>query len=154
LAAVLIFIDRGQDRLWLAFVAVTGFGMEAFGVRFGFPFGRYEYSSMLQPQVLRVPLVLICAWVVMTAYARQSVSRLFASAAMRAAVGRAWMMALDLLIDPVATNAMSTGSGSTRAPIMAFPFRISPAGSWPARFYFRWQAVGEVYADPRQTRSA
>jgi uncharacterized membrane protein len=107
LAAVLIFIDRGQDRRWLAIVAVTGFGMEAFGVRFGFPFGRYEYSSVLQPQLLQVPLVLICAWVVMTAYAWQAVSRLFASAAIRAAAGGAWMMALDLLIDPVATNAMS-----------------------------------------------
>ena len=107
LAAVLIFIDRGQNRRWLVFVAVTGFGMEAIGVRFGFPFGRYEYSSVLQPQVLRVPLVLICAWLVMTAYAWQTVSRFFVSAAMRAVVGGAWMMALDLLIDPVATNAMS-----------------------------------------------
>ena len=107
LAAVLIFIDCGQDRRWLLFVAVTGFGIEALGVHFGFPFGRYEYSSVLQPQVLRVPLVLICAWVVMTAYAWQTVSRLVASPAIRAAVGGAWMMALDLLIDPVATNAMS-----------------------------------------------
>jgi len=107
LAAVLIFIDRAPDCRWLVFVAVTGFAIEALGVRFGFPFGRYEYSSVLQPQVLRVPLVLICAWVVITAYAWQAVSRRFASVAMRAAVGGAWMMALDLLIDPVATNAMS-----------------------------------------------
>jgi uncharacterized membrane protein len=107
LAAVLIFIDRRQDRRWLVFVAATGFSIEALGVHFGFPFGRYEYSSVLQPQVLRVPLVLICAWVVMTAYARQAVSRRFASVAMRVAAGGAWMMALDLLIDPVATNAMS-----------------------------------------------
>jgi uncharacterized membrane protein len=106
-AAVLIFIGRGQDRRWLAFVAVTGFGIEALGVRFGYPFGRYEYSSVLQPQLARVPLVLICAWIVVAAYAWQTVSRRFASVAMRAAVGGAWMMALDLLIDPVATNAMS-----------------------------------------------
>jgi uncharacterized membrane protein len=107
LAAVLIFIDPGQDRRWLAFVAVAGFVIEALGVHFGFPFGRYEYSSALQPQVARVPLVLVCAWMVMTAYTWQAVSRWFASAAMRAAVGGVWMMALDLLIDPVATNAMS-----------------------------------------------
>jgi uncharacterized membrane protein len=107
LAALLIFIDRGQDRRWLAFVAVMGFGIEAVGVRFGFPFGRYEYSSVLQPQVARVPLVLVCAWVVTTAYASQAVSRRFASTPMRAALGGAWMMALDLLLDPVATQAMT-----------------------------------------------
>jgi uncharacterized membrane protein len=42
----------------------------------------------------------------MIAYAGHAVSSRFTSVAMRAAVGAAWMMALDLLIDPVATNAM------------------------------------------------
>jgi uncharacterized membrane protein len=119
-----------------------GIGIEALGVRYGFPFGRYEYSSVLQPQVARVPLVLVCAWVVVTAYAWQAVSRRFASAGVRAAVGGAWMMALDLLIDPVAT------------PTTAFRYRILQVGSWRARSYWQRQGAGAAHGARRRECSA
>jgi putative membrane protein len=113
--------------------------------------GRYEYSSVLQPQALRVPLALICAWVVMTAYAWQAVSRRFASAAMRAAVGGAWMMALDLLIDPVATNAMSYWRWLDPGPYYGVP--LSNFAGWflAGALLLSLAAASEVYGARRRT---
>jgi putative membrane protein len=42
-----------------------GLAAEAVGVRTGFPFGHYEYTGTLGPEVLDVPVVVPLAWVMM-----------------------------------------------------------------------------------------
>jgi uncharacterized membrane protein len=44
-------------------------GDEADGVRSGFPFGWYVYTSVLQPQLLGVPVVIGFAWMALVAFA-------------------------------------------------------------------------------------
>jgi lycopene beta-cyclase len=50
-----------------AFVLVPflGWFAELVGSRTGIPFGRYEYTAALQPQVKRVPVVIPLAWLMM-----------------------------------------------------------------------------------------
>ncbi|MCB0113100.1 MAG: carotenoid biosynthesis protein [Caldilineaceae bacterium] len=46
----------------LAIVAVLSWGMEAIGASTGFPFGSYDYTARLQPQLFHVPLLIPVAW--------------------------------------------------------------------------------------------
>ncbi len=48
-------------------IAVPGLGWfsEFIGCRTGIPFGRYHYTDVLQPQLLRVPAVIPLAWLMM-----------------------------------------------------------------------------------------
>jgi putative membrane protein len=43
-------------------VAVLSWGMEAIGASTGFPFGSYDYTDKLQPQLFHVPLLIPAAW--------------------------------------------------------------------------------------------
>lgn len=47
-----------------AVIALT-WGVEAMGSTTGFPFGHYDYTSKLQPQLLGVPLLIASAWLMM-----------------------------------------------------------------------------------------
>ncbi len=53
--------------LVLTLVIVFGFswGVEALGVKTGYPFGHYTYTSALQPQLFGVPLLIPFAWFMM-----------------------------------------------------------------------------------------
>ncbi len=46
-------------------VLVLGWGVEYLGSSTGVPFGRYHYTDRLQPQLMRVPLLIPCAWLMM-----------------------------------------------------------------------------------------
>jgi lycopene beta-cyclase len=54
----------GLRRTGLAFVvvAIVTWGAEVIGSSTGFPFGIYEYTDVLQPQVAHVPLLIPAAW--------------------------------------------------------------------------------------------
>jgi putative membrane protein len=41
---------------------LLAWGVEYIGVTTGLPFGRYRYTAALQPQLLGVPLAIVCAW--------------------------------------------------------------------------------------------
>ncbi|HEX5691739.1 MAG TPA: carotenoid biosynthesis protein, partial [Roseiflexaceae bacterium] len=60
-----------QGALVAALLFLLAWGVEHVGVLSGFPFGRYRYTTLLQPQLLGVvPLAIPCAWlmVVIGAY--------------------------------------------------------------------------------------
>jgi len=48
-----------------ALVAVLSWAAEALGSQTGFPFGAYDYTAALQPQIFHVPLVIPLAWMMM-----------------------------------------------------------------------------------------
>lgn len=111
---------RGDRRVLLA-AAVFGFGSEVVGVRYGWPFGEYQYTDVLAPKLLGVPLVIACAWVTLAAYVGQAVRYLKTSRAARVLLAAAWMTAIDLVIDPLAANSLG---------------------------YWRWDAAGAYYGIP------
>lgn len=46
-------------------VALIAFSAEWLGTRTGFPFGKYHYTSLLQPQLAGVPVLIPLAWMMM-----------------------------------------------------------------------------------------
>ncbi len=90
----------------LAGVGVTSLLLEAVGVRTGYPFGRYDYTGTLGPELLGVPLLVPLAWT-MLAYplllaARITCARRPVLVVPATAVGLAgW----DLYLDPQMVDA-------------------------------------------------
>ena len=68
-AGVLVLLGRGWG--WrtagsvAALVASCGWLVEALGTNTGFPFGAYDYTGRLQPQIAHVPLLIPLAWFMM-----------------------------------------------------------------------------------------
>ena len=67
-ASLMAMSERRSGRwvlrrfLWIILAALA---IEAVGAKTGFPFGRYRYTSLLQPQALSVPVLIPLAWTMM-----------------------------------------------------------------------------------------
>ena len=140
-AAIAVNASRG-DRQWLISAGAAGFFIEVLGVRTGWPFGRYEYNAGLQPQWLGVPLALACAWLVLLAYTQQ----LCLSRPKLAPLAALWMVALDLIVDPVATRTLGYWSWNATGAWFGVPF--SNLAGW-----FAVSTLLLALAPPRRTRS-
>jgi bisanhydrobacterioruberin hydratase len=106
---------------WLLAAAGAGFIAEYIGVTCGFLFGRYSYTGTLQPILLGVPLVMASAWMILFAYVKQMLLPFKLSRPVEMIVAGGWMVAIDLLIDPLASNQLG---------------------------YWRWIDVGAYYGVP------
>lgn len=105
-AFVLCTTNARADLLRLLAVACFGLLVELCGVRYGWPFGRYTYTGVLQPLVFGVPVVMACAWLTLVAYVKQAILRASLPPWLGALVAAAWMTAIDLVIDPLAANQL------------------------------------------------
>ena len=122
LAGVIVAVTSAKrELLMLSVAAALGFLAEVLGVHYGFIFSPYHYTSVLQPQLLGVPLVMLSAWMVLVAYVRQMLASAALPAWLEAVLAAAWMTAIDLVIDPLAANQLS---------------------------YWRWQQSGAYYGIP------
>ncbi|BAN04057.1 carotenoid biosynthesis protein [Ilumatobacter coccineus] len=77
--------------------------VERIGTRTGLPFGRYAYTSALQPQIAHVPVIVPLAWFGMGLPSREAAHAALGDAstpAARIALGSAAMTAWDLFLDP------------------------------------------------------
>ncbi len=77
--------------------------VERVGTRTGFPFGRYEYTDALRPQVAGVPVIVPLAWFAMAVPAREAAHGALgerSNPVTRAVVGAAALTAWDLFLDP------------------------------------------------------
>jgi putative membrane protein len=107
LAGALIVAFTGHRHwAWLAVAAGIGFLSEVTGVAFGVPYGGYEYTSVLGPKFLGVPLVLTTAWLVLVAYVQHWTGALKLPKLARPVVSAIWMTVIDLLIDPLAAGPL------------------------------------------------
>jgi putative membrane protein len=107
LAGLLVILTSPKmDLFRLSITAVIGFSAEVLGVRYGFIFGPYCYTDVLQPQLLDVPLVMMSAWVVLVSYIRQMLMNVRMPFWLDVAGAAAWMTAIDLVIDPLAANQL------------------------------------------------
>lgn len=62
-----LYVSWGFRRTLLTSLGVVGlaWGVEAIGSATGFPFGEYDYTDRLQPQLAHVPLLIPLAWLMM-----------------------------------------------------------------------------------------
>jgi uncharacterized membrane protein len=77
--------------------------IERIGTATGVPFGRYEYTDALRPQVGRVPAIVPLAWFAMAVPAREvahAAAGPRSRSATRVVVGAAALTAWDLFLDP------------------------------------------------------
>lgn len=101
-----LMLTSREYRLPLLASVALGLAAEIIGVRLGFPFGRYTYTSELQPFVLGVPLAIGFAWLILFAYVKQMLQRIGMRTPWLILWGALWMVALDLLIDPLASGPL------------------------------------------------
>ena len=107
LAALLVLIAVPlKERLVLAGCALGGFLVEVSGVHTGFPFGGYAYTDVLYPLVAGTPIVMGAAWVILLAYCRHLSSAYPLNRMAAAALGACCMVAIDLVIDPLAAGPL------------------------------------------------
>ena len=103
LSALVARVVWGARRLVGASLGVVGFTwlLELVGSNTGFPFGTYDYSSLLQPHVAGVPVVVPFAWFAMAIPAREVVRALGARRGwQRVLFGAAALTAWDVFLDP------------------------------------------------------
>jgi uncharacterized membrane protein len=107
LAGLIVLVTASPANLGgLLASAGVGFIAEYVGVSYGFLFGRYVYTGTLQPLLLGVPLVMACAWMILFAYVKQMLLSFKLSKLTEMTISGVWMVAIDLLIDPLAANRL------------------------------------------------
>lgn len=90
-------------------VFLLAWGVEHLGVSTGFPFGRYVYTDLLQPQLFGVvPLAIGCAWLMVAFGGWQIARRLLPRArqadALPALLSATLVLLLDLQIETITTR--------------------------------------------------
>jgi putative membrane protein len=100
---ILLAVEK-SERPGLLCAGLLGFAAEVIGVRYGWLFGRYQYTEVLAPNWLGTPVVMICAWFILIAYIQQMMLPLRLAAFGKVLIGSAWMTVIDLLIDPLAAH--------------------------------------------------
>ncbi|GCD77967.1 hypothetical protein JCM31826_14490 [Thermaurantimonas aggregans] len=89
----------------LAFaIYLLGFFIEAIGVNTGFPFGEYEYGSVLGPKVWETPIIIGVNWFIMFSGILNAVELIRLPIIIKALLGATLMTAADYLIEPVAIS--------------------------------------------------
>lgn len=108
LAALLVMMAvPKRERGILAGCALAGYLVEVSGVHTGFPFGGYAYTDVLYPLVFGTPIVMGAAWVILLAYTRHLIPKNRFNRVLVAALGACWMVAIDLVIDPLAAGPLA-----------------------------------------------
>src|SRR5215468_899650 len=120
---IVVTTSRGINLIRLLAAALFGFIAEIIGVRYGFIFGPYRYTDVLQPQFLGAPLVMLSAWMALVSYCGQMAGNLNLPRLIEGALAALWMTVIDLVIDPLAANQLG---------------------------YWRWSRSGAYYGIPLQ----
>lgn len=105
-AAALVFFQAQHNKAFLIFIitaSLAGFTAEAIGVNTGLLFGDYQYGETLGVKAAGVPFVIGLNWFSLTCIAGTLCARLPVSSFIRAATGALLLVALDVVIEPVAT---------------------------------------------------
>lgn len=106
ISSLIVYAYSSLDKSVLHFFIISyliGLTVEILGVQTGFPFGDYQYGSVLGPKILGVPFMIGINWF-MLSYAIGILTNRFNRLSMfgRAAVGASLMVMLDIFIEPVA----------------------------------------------------
>ncbi len=146
-------------------VVVGTLALEWVGHTTGWPFGAYEYTAALMPQVGGVPVIVPLAWFAMAVPAREVAARLVGPGWARVALGALALTAWDLMLDPQMVEAgywvweadgpwrgipLSNYAGwlVSSAVVMAVLDRLLPAPgrSRPLLALYTWWGLSEALA--------
>ena len=107
LAGLLMLSSLGARTAgWFFLAGMIGFGAELIGVHTGLPFGVYAYTVSLPPLLWGVPVIMVFAWLILTAYICHMLGRWMLSRWCFILLAALWMVGLDLVIDPLAAGPL------------------------------------------------
>ncbi|HEX6183429.1 MAG TPA: carotenoid biosynthesis protein [Pyrinomonadaceae bacterium] len=123
-AGLIVLLGEGTKKgvVRLVAVALLGFGVEAFGVRFRFPFGEYAYTDVLRPQLLGVPVMMGFAWMTLVAFASDFAGRLRLRPWLATLLAALLTTATDLVIDPLAAGRLGYWKWADGGVYYGIPF--------------------------------
>lgn len=101
---LVFFAAPGTERARMLVIGILGYISEVVGVKYGWLYGRYIYTEVLEPNVFEVPVVMVCAWFILTSYVKQLLTGLALAGWLEVLVGSLWMTVIDLLLDPLAAH--------------------------------------------------
>lgn len=102
-----LFIVGGSkfDKNYLSIaliIAVLGFFIEVIGVKTKAIFGIYNYTEMLGPRVLDVPLVIGLNWAMLVLASSSIVNKVYTNILVKACIGATLMLLFDIVLEPIA----------------------------------------------------
>ena len=104
--AILLFVNHqnGTYKQWLVFIfiAVVGYFIEVIGVTTGLIFGNYIYKTTLGWKLLETPIIIGVNWMLLTCAVVYTVAIKINSKIGIALTSACILVALDILIEPVA----------------------------------------------------
>lgn len=111
-------------------IYLAGLGIEMIGVNTGWPFGEYKYGPSLGTKVLNTPLMIGINWLLLV-YTTGFISRKVpVIRVVRALIGALLMVALDLVLEPVAIQ---------------LDFWTWAEGDIPMQNYIAWFVIAFVF---------
>ncbi len=102
---ILLLFHTDWNRSFLFFSSMAfliGFGSEVLGVHTGFPFGNYEYGSVLGVKLFEVPIMIGVNWLLLVYLTGNLLEKKVKNDFLAAGMGAGLMVAIDFLIEPVA----------------------------------------------------
>lgn len=131
---------------YLIFLFTAGFAVEMLGVQTGKIFGSYYYGYALGYKLKHVPVIIGLNWVMLT-LATQSIALKFSNKLyISAALGAILMVALDILIEPVASKYQFWHWQNNEIPLQNFV-------AWFVISFF-FQGVGSVMKFEKENKMA
>lgn len=118
---VLLGTRTRRDALSLCGVALLGFAVEVLGARTNFPFGEYDYTGVLRPQLFGVPIAMGFAWMALVASASDLACRLGLPTWPTVLLAALWTTANDLVIDPLAASHLGYWTWADRGSYYGIP---------------------------------
>ena len=85
-------------------IALAGLGVEVLGVQTGLIFGGYSYGPVLGIKIGQVPLMIALNWILLIYCSYFIAGKVFKAALLKMAMAAALMVALDVLMEPVAID--------------------------------------------------
>lgn len=132
LVILLINHQNGNNKQWLLFlsIAIAGYFVEVIGVNTGLIFGSYVYETTLGWKIFGTPLMIGVNWILLTYVVVYAVAKKINSTLRIAFLSAIILVALDILIEPVAIK---------------YDFWTWNQTTVPLRNYLAWFAISWVF---------
>jgi uncharacterized membrane protein len=102
-SVLLISLSSGKKVYYFFGAAfIIGMSMEIIGVKTGCPFGEYTYGTVLGPKLFDVPLTIGINWFMLSYALGVIAHHISKNSIIAIMLGASMMVAMDLLIEPVA----------------------------------------------------
>jgi uncharacterized membrane protein len=129
---VLLLFHKDWNKSFVVFTVLAftiGFGSEVMGVHTGFPFGNYNYGSVLGTKLFEVPLMIGVNWLILVYISGHLLYNKIENDWLASFVSAGLMVGIDFIIEPVA---------------IALDFWTWESGSIPLSNYLGWFGIAFI----------